>query len=117
MADLTTLEEKLAEVTGLAAAAQETAKKVEALLDDGDLAATVRKLQAEGEEAESRCVDVAEGFPAVGIALGHVVQDEDRPASGGDPWIHPWVPGRTRPGPRLDAFGGDLGARGGRRQG
>ncbi len=34
MADLTTLEEKLAEVTGLAGAAQETTKKVESLLED-----------------------------------------------------------------------------------
>jgi len=34
MADLTTLEEKLAEVTGLAGAAQETTKKVESLLDE-----------------------------------------------------------------------------------
>jgi hypothetical protein len=33
MADLTTLEEKLAEVTGLAGAAQETTKKVESMLD------------------------------------------------------------------------------------
>jgi hypothetical protein len=34
MADLTTLEEKLGEVAGLAAAAQGAAKKVEGLLDD-----------------------------------------------------------------------------------
>jgi hypothetical protein len=33
MADLTTLEEKLAEVTGLAGAAQEATRKVESLLD------------------------------------------------------------------------------------
>ena len=35
MADLTTLEEKLAECTGLAGAAQETTKKVEGLLESG----------------------------------------------------------------------------------
>jgi hypothetical protein len=61
MADLTTLEEKLAEVTGLAGAAQETTKKVESLLDgDSDsLAATLRQLREEAEETESRCVDLA----------------------------------------------------------
>ena len=61
MADLTTLEEKLAEVTGLAGAAQETTKKVESLLDgDSDsLGATLRKMREEAEETESRCVELA----------------------------------------------------------
>src|SRR3954447_5652020 len=62
MADLTTLEEKLAEVTGLAGAAQETTKKVEGLLDDdsGSLAETLRQMREEAEETESRCVDLAD---------------------------------------------------------
>jgi hypothetical protein len=60
MADLTTLEEKLAEVTGLAGAAQETTKKVESLLDDESLIATMRKMREEAEETESRCVDLAD---------------------------------------------------------
>jgi hypothetical protein len=62
MADLTTLEEKLAEVTGLAGAAQATTTKAEALLDDesGSLADTLRKLREEAEETESRCIAVAE---------------------------------------------------------
>ncbi|MGV1049599.1 MAG: hypothetical protein ACOYD4_13880, partial [Solirubrobacterales bacterium] len=59
MADLTTLEEKLAECTGLAGAAQETTRKVESLLDDDSLLATVRKLREEAEETESRCIEVA----------------------------------------------------------
>jgi hypothetical protein len=61
MADLTTLEEKLAEVTGLAGAAQETTKKVEALLDgdSGSLAETLRRMREEAEETESRCVELA----------------------------------------------------------
>ena len=61
MADLTTLEEKLAEVTGLAGAAQETTKKVESLLDDDSdsLGATLRKMREEAEETESRCVELA----------------------------------------------------------
>ena len=62
MADLTTLEEKLAEVTGLAGAAQETTKKVEALLDDdsGSLADVLREMREEAEETESRCIDLAD---------------------------------------------------------
>ena len=59
MADLTTLEEKLAEVTGLAGAAQEATKKVESLLDDGSLAEKLRQMREEAEETESRCLQVA----------------------------------------------------------
>jgi hypothetical protein len=62
MADLTTLEEKLAEVTGLAGAAQETTKKVESLLeeDSGSIADALREMREEAEETESRCIEVAE---------------------------------------------------------
>ena len=60
MADLTTLEEKLAEVTGLAGAAQETTKKVESLLDDSSLAEALRQMREEAEETESRCVELAD---------------------------------------------------------
>jgi len=60
MADLTTLEEKLGEVTGLAAAAQDVAKKVEGLLDDdSELLAAVRKMREESEETERRCTEAA----------------------------------------------------------
>jgi hypothetical protein len=60
MADLTTLEEKLAEVTGLAGAAQETTKKVESMLDGGSLAETLRQMGEEAEETESRCIGLAD---------------------------------------------------------
>jgi hypothetical protein len=60
MADLTTLEEKLAEVTGLAAAAHDVTKKVETLLgDDSELLAELRKQREEAEETERRCTAVA----------------------------------------------------------
>jgi hypothetical protein len=61
MADLTTLEEKLGEVTGLAAAAQDVAKKVEGMLDDdsADLAEALRKMRDESEETERRCTEAA----------------------------------------------------------
>lgn len=62
MADLTTLEEKLAEVTGLAAAAQDATKKVEGLLEDGDseVARALRKMREEAEETERRCTEAAD---------------------------------------------------------
>jgi hypothetical protein len=61
MADLTVLEEKLAEVTGLAAAAADATKKVEGLLDDdqSEIAAALRKMREEAEETERRCEEVA----------------------------------------------------------
>jgi len=62
VADLTTLEEKLAEVTGLAGAAQETTKKVELMLNGNSLAETLRQMREEAEETEeteSRCVELA----------------------------------------------------------
>ena len=60
MAELTTIEEKLAEVTGLAAAAQDVTRKVEALLDDdSELVAALRTQREEAEETERRCTEAA----------------------------------------------------------
>jgi hypothetical protein len=61
MADLTTLEEKLAEVTGLAAAAQEATEKVESLLNGngGSLSKKLSEMREEAEETESRCLQLA----------------------------------------------------------
>src|SRR5215204_3785115 len=55
MAELTTLEEKLAEVTGLAKAAQEATQKVEGLVDDEEL---VSQLQRMREEAENEAAEM-----------------------------------------------------------
>jgi hypothetical protein len=60
MADLTTLEEKLAEVTGLAGAAQEATEKVKGMLSGDSLAKVLDEMHAESEETESRCIAVAE---------------------------------------------------------
>jgi hypothetical protein len=60
MAELTTLEEKLAEVTGLAKAAQEATQKVEGLVDDEDLASRLQEMRQEAEETERRCTEVAD---------------------------------------------------------
>jgi len=62
MADLNTLEEKLAEVTGLAGAAIEATKKVESLLDGNEeLAQKLQQMREEAEETERRCEAIAEG--------------------------------------------------------
>jgi hypothetical protein len=60
MAELTTLEEKLAEVTGLAKAAQEATEKVEGLLEDDELASVLQRMREEAEETERRCTEVAD---------------------------------------------------------
>jgi predicted RNase H-like nuclease (RuvC/YqgF family) len=62
MADLDILEEKLAEVTGLAGAAVEATKKVESLLDGNEeLARKLQQMREEAEETERRCEAIADG--------------------------------------------------------
>ena len=60
MAELTTLEEKLGEVTGLAMAAQGAGEKVSGLVDDDDLRQTLDRMVAEAKETEERCTQIAE---------------------------------------------------------
>ncbi len=60
MAELTTLEEKLGEVTGLAMAAQGAVEKVSGLVDDDDLQQTLDRMAAEAKETEDRCTQLAE---------------------------------------------------------
>jgi hypothetical protein len=60
MAELNTLEEKLAEVLGLAQAAQGATTKVEELVDDQELADKLRRMREEAKETERRCTDLAE---------------------------------------------------------
>jgi hypothetical protein len=60
VADLTTLEEKLAEVLGLAQAAQGATEKVEGLVEDEGIAAILQRMREEAEETERRCTDAAD---------------------------------------------------------
>ena len=60
MAELTTLEEKLAEVIGLAQAAQKATEKVEGLVEDESIAASLRRMREEAAETERRSTEVAE---------------------------------------------------------
>ena len=61
MAELTTLEEKLAEVLGLAQAAQGATEKVEGMVEeDEEIVASLQKMREEAEETERRCTDAAD---------------------------------------------------------
>jgi hypothetical protein len=61
MAQLTQLDSKLAEVLGLAQAAQQATRKVATLAKgDADLVATLTRMRDEAKETEKRCKAVAE---------------------------------------------------------
>jgi hypothetical protein len=60
MPDLSPLEEKLAEVIGLAQAAEEATEKVGGMVDDDDLTELLRKLNEESKETAERAIKVAE---------------------------------------------------------
>ena len=59
MAELTVLEEKLAEVLGLAQAAKAATDKVSSLTDEPDLSTALQRMHDEADETESRCTEVA----------------------------------------------------------
>jgi hypothetical protein len=81
MAELTTLEEKLAEVTGLAKAAQEATQKVEGLVDDEDLAGQLQRMRGEAEETERRCTDLAEQRDGKKTAILEKAQETNHEAA------------------------------------
>jgi hypothetical protein len=60
MADVNPLEEKLAEVTGLAQAAQGATKKVEGLVEDEALIERLQQMRQEAEETVERCEALAD---------------------------------------------------------
>ncbi|HEX3239680.1 MAG TPA: hypothetical protein VHR18_06045 [Solirubrobacterales bacterium] len=66
MAEITTLEEKLAEVTGLARAAKDLSEKVAGMVeeDDESVASQLRRMSEEAAETDERCsaiIDQREG--------------------------------------------------------
>ena len=69
MAELTVLETKLAEVIGLAQAAQGTGEKVSGLLDDSDLKSELVRMQKEAEETERRGTELAENLDGKKTAI------------------------------------------------
>jgi hypothetical protein len=59
MAELTNLEEKFAEVLGLAQAAQKTTKKVASLVEDDGVKSTLEQMHEEAAETERRAIELA----------------------------------------------------------
>jgi hypothetical protein len=60
VAEVNTIEEKLAEVLGLAQAAQGATETVEGLVEDEAIRDKLRQMREEAEETERRCTDVAD---------------------------------------------------------
>jgi len=60
MAEINTLEEKLAEVLGLAMAAQGATQKVEGLVEDDAIASTLQQMRQEAEQTQQRCEQLAD---------------------------------------------------------
>jgi hypothetical protein len=69
MAELTTLETKLAEVTGLAMAAQGAGQKISSLVEDQELKQKLEQMREEAAETEERCVELAEGLDGKKTAI------------------------------------------------
>jgi hypothetical protein len=69
MAELTQLEDKLGEVMGLAQAAQTATEKIEKLIDDQEIAETLRSMREEAAETESRCEKLSEELDGKKTAL------------------------------------------------
>jgi hypothetical protein len=71
MAELTTLEAKLAEVVGLAMAAQGATEKIKKLVEaeDPELARTLERMHEEASETEQRGTEVADTFDGKKTAI------------------------------------------------
>jgi thioesterase domain-containing protein len=75
MAELTTLEEKLAEVLGLAQASQGATEKVEGMVEDEQIAAALKQMREEAEETERRCAELADSRDGKKTAIFEKAQE------------------------------------------
>jgi hypothetical protein len=69
MAELTNLETKIAEVIGLAQAAQGATEQIEKLVEDGNLKQTLQRMREEAIETEERTTTVAENLDGKKTAI------------------------------------------------
>jgi hypothetical protein len=69
MAELTVLDEKLAEVLGLAQAAQDVTEKVIGLVEDDEVKSALQQMNEEAAETEQRATQVAGGLEGKKTAL------------------------------------------------
>ncbi len=83
MAELTNLEEKLAEVTGLAMAAEAAGGKVTKLTEeqDKDLVKTLQQMAKEAAETAQRCEEVASTFEGKKTAILDEAREVKKKAS------------------------------------
>jgi len=81
MAEITTLEEKLAEVLGLAQAAQGATEKIEGLVEDEGIVASLKQMREEAEETERRCTDAAESRDGKKTAILEKAQETKNEAT------------------------------------
>ena len=82
MAELTTLEEKLAEVLGLAQAAQGATEKIEGMVEDEEIVAKLTQMREEAEETERRCTEVADSRNGKKTAILEKAQETKSEATG-----------------------------------
>jgi len=81
MAELTHLEEKLAEVFGLARAAEESTRKVAGLVDDEEVAGLLETMRDEARETAARCEELAAGMDGRKTAIQEKARETKREAT------------------------------------
>jgi hypothetical protein len=69
MAELTTLDEKIGEVLGLAMAAQGVTDKIKRLVEDEEIAQMLERTHEEAAQLEERCTALIEGFDGKKTAI------------------------------------------------
>ena len=69
MAELTNMEQKIAEVIGLAQAAQGATQKIEKLVENDELRKTLQRMREEAVETEERTTQVVESFEGKKTAI------------------------------------------------
>ncbi len=80
MAELTTLDEKIGEVMGLAMAAQEATSKISKLVEDEELAQALEQTNQEAAQLEERCTNLIDGFDGKKTAIGEKARETKQEA-------------------------------------
>ena len=81
MAQLTQLESKLAEVMGLAQAAQKATANVKKLVEDQEVAETLARMGEEAAETEQRCAQLADQLDGKKTAVSKKAKETRSEAS------------------------------------
>jgi hypothetical protein len=81
MAELTPIDEKLAEVLGLAQASQDTVSKVAKLCDDEQIVATLERMRDDARETQERCEAIAAELDGKKTAVEEKARETKQEAS------------------------------------